>query len=125
PAPRIKLWVVGGAQVQIPVVADQLQQIPNLFLALVVSPRIASDIPVWHLVAQPVPGAGNHADMGWLQSHLFVQFAEHGLFWGLAPVNATLRKLPTVGAYALPPEHLVLLVEQDDADVRPKAVPVK
>ena len=63
--------------------------------------------------------------MGWLQAHFFVQFAEHGLFWGFSPVNATLRKLPAVGAYALSPEYLVLLVEQDDADVRPKAVPVK
>src|SRR5690606_38787479 len=59
------------------------------------------------------------------RSHFFVQFPEHGLLGGLAPVNATLRKLPAVGADALAPEHLVLLVEQDDADVRPKAVPVK
>jgi hypothetical protein len=41
------------------------------------------------------------------------------------PVNATLRKLPAVGADAFAPEHLVSLVEQDDADVRAKAVPVK
>ncbi len=30
-----------------------------------------------------------------------------------------------MGAYALAPEHLVFLIEQDDADVGPKAVPVK
>jgi hypothetical protein len=30
-----------------------------------------------------------------------------------------------VGTYALAPENLVLLVEQDDADIGPKAVPVK
>lgn len=54
-----------------------------------------------------------------------MQFPEHGLLRGFAPVNATLWKLPAVGAYALAPEHLVFLVEQDDADVRPKAVPVK
>src|SRR5258708_26620341 len=40
-------------------------------------------------------------------------------------VNAALWKLPAVGADALAPEHLGLLVEQDDADVRAKSVPVK
>ena len=34
PTPGVELWVVGGAQVQVPVVTDQLQQIPDLFLAL-------------------------------------------------------------------------------------------
>src|SRR5690606_24051454 len=101
------------------------QQIPNLFLALVMSACIAADVPVWHLVAQPIPGAGNHAHMVGMQSHLLVQFAKHGLFRGFTPVDTTLRKLPAVSAYAFSPEHLVFLVEQDDADVRPKAVPVK
>ena len=125
PAPGVELRVVGGTQVQVPVMPQQLQQIPDLFLALVVSARIAADVPVRHLIAQPVPGAGNDAHMVREQPHLFVQFPEHGLLGGFAPVNATLRKLPAVGAYAFAPEHLVLLVEQDDADVRPKAVPVK
>jgi hypothetical protein len=49
-----------------------------------------------------------------------MQFPEHGLFGCLPPVNATLWKLPAVGTDALAPEHLVLLVEQDDADVRAK-----
>jgi hypothetical protein len=54
-----------------------------------------------------------------------MQLTEHGLFRTFAPVNATLWKLPTVGAYALAPENLVFLVEQNDADVRPKAFTVK
>jgi hypothetical protein len=54
-----------------------------------------------------------------------VQFSVHGLLGTLSPVNATLRKLPAVGAYALAPENLVSLVEQNDADVRPKAFTVK
>jgi len=54
-----------------------------------------------------------------------VEFPEHRLFGRFAAVYAALRELPAVGAYALAPEHLVFLVEQDDADVRPKAVPVK
>jgi len=53
-----------------------------------------------------------------------MQLTEHGLFRTFAPVNATLWKLPTVGADALAPENLVFLVEQNDADVRPKAFTV-
>jgi hypothetical protein len=47
------------------------------------------------------------------------------LFRAFTPVNATLRELPAVGADALAPENLVSLVEQNDADVRPKAFTVK
>jgi hypothetical protein len=54
-----------------------------------------------------------------------MQLPEHGLLGTFAPVNASLRKLPAVGANAFAPEHLVFLVEQDDADVRAKSVPVK
>ena len=54
-----------------------------------------------------------------------MQFPEHGLFRGFAPINAALRELPAVGTNSFAPEHLVLLVEQDDADVRAKSVPVK
>ena len=105
--------------------ARELQQVPDLLLALVMAARVAADVPVWHLVAQPVAGAGNDAHMLRLQTHFFVQFAEHGLLGSLPPVDATLRKLPAVGADALAPEHLVFLIEQDDADVGPEAVPVK
>ena len=125
PAPGVEFGVVRGTQVQIPVVTHELQQIPDLLLAFVVSARIAADVPVWHLVAQPVPGAGDHANVVGHQPHFLMQFPEHGLFGCLPPVNAALWKLPAVGADALAPEHLVLLVEQDDADVRAKSVPVK
>jgi hypothetical protein len=108
-----------------PVLAYELQQVPDLFLALVVAARIPADVPVRHLIAQPVAGTGDDAHMLGLQAHFLMQFAVHRLLGGFAPVDASLRKLPTVRAYALAPEYLVLLVEQDDADVGPKAVPVK
>jgi hypothetical protein len=54
-----------------------------------------------------------------------MQLPYHGLLRGFTPVNATLRKLPGVRPNALAPKHLIFLVEQDDADVGPKAVPVK
>ena len=60
-----------------------------------------------------------------MESNFFVQLADDSLFGGFAPVNATLRKLPRVRSYTFAPEYLILLVEQDDADVRPKAVTVK
>ena len=54
-----------------------------------------------------------------------MQFPEHGLLGAFAPIDAALRELPGVGADALAPENLVFLVEQDDADVGPEAVPVE
>jgi hypothetical protein len=54
-----------------------------------------------------------------------MQFPEHGLLGGLTPVNATLRKLPRVGANAFAPKNLIFLVEQDDADVGSKPFAVK
>jgi hypothetical protein len=117
--------VVGGAQVQIPVVTDQLQQKPYLFLAFVMSTRIAADEPVRHLIAQPVTGSGQHLYMLRHQPHFFMQFTEHGLLGVFTPVNAALWKLPRVGTDTLAPKYLTFLVEQDDADVGPEAVPVE
>ena len=125
PTPCIELRVLGRPQVQIPVVTHQLKQEPDLFLAFVMAARIAADISVRHLVAQPVSGAGHNANVLLKEPHFFVQFTNHGLFGGLTPVNATLRKLPRVCANSLAPKYLIFLVEQDDADVGPKAVPVK
>ena len=125
PAPGIKFRMAGGAQIQIPVVPHQLEQKPDLFLALVMSSRITPNVPVWHLVAQPVPGTGNDADVLRMQADFLLQLPEHGLLGCFTPVNATLRKLPRVRAYALAPKYLIFLVEQDDADIGAKAVPVK
>jgi hypothetical protein len=102
-----------------------LKHKPNLFLAFVKATRIASYEPVWHLVAQPVTGSGHNSHMLRLEPHFFVQLPKHGLLGGLSPVNATLRKLPRVCAYAFAPKYLILLVEQDDADIGSKPFAVK
>ena len=60
-----------------------------------------------------------------VQAHLFVQLAEHRLLGRLAVLDATLWKLPRVRAQPLAPEHLVPLVQQDDADVGPEAFTVE
>jgi hypothetical protein len=60
-----------------------------------------------------------------LKPHFFVQLAKHGLLGCFTPVNATLRKLPRVGTYALAPKYLISLVHQDDADVGTKPIAVK
>src|SRR5690606_19330473 len=125
PAPGIELRVVGGAQVQVPVLRHQAQQVPYLFLAPVVTARLPADETVRHFVAQPVAGPGHDGHVFRLEPDLFVQFPVHGLFGRFTPVDATLRELPGVGAYALAPEHLVFLVEQNDADIRPEAFSVK
>ena len=117
--------MVGGAQIHIPVLCNELQQVPDLFLTLVKSARITTDKAVWHFIAQPISGSGHDPHMLRKEPHLFVQFAKHGLFRAFTPVNATLRKLPAVCADALAPEDLIFLVEQNDADVGPKALTVK
>ena len=117
--------MAGGAQVDVPVGLDQLKQIPYLLLALVMAPSVSSDETIRHFIAQPISGSGHDAHMLRQEPHFFVQFSEHGLFRAFAPVNAALRKLPTVGSDALAPKHLIFLVEQNDADVRPKAFAVK
>src|SRR5437868_7006711 len=125
PAPGVELRVVGGAQVQIPVVTGQLQQIPDLLLALVVAACVTADEPIRHLVAQPVTGTGDDSHMLRVETDFLMQFPEHGLLGTFAAIDAALRKLPGMGAYAFAPENLVSLVEQDDADVGPEAVPVE
>ncbi len=117
--------MVGGAQVEVPVKARKLEQEPDLLLAFVMAARITADIALRHLVAQPVTGTGHNCNMLRLEPHFLMQFAVHGLLWGFAPVNAALRKLPRMGAYAFAPKNLIFLVEQDDADVGPKPIPVK
>jgi hypothetical protein len=117
--------MVGGAQVQVPVLPDQLQQEPDLLLALVVAARVAPDVAFRNFVAQPVARARDDPHMFRHQPDFLVQFPEHGLLGRLAAVDAALRELPAVCPDAFAPEHLVPLVEQDDADVGPEAVPVK
>ena len=125
PAPGVEFGMVRGTQVEIPVVADQLQQIPDLFLALVVTSCVSSDEPIRHLVAQPVAGTGHDTHVLRMETHFLVQFPEHGLLGTFAAVDAALRKLPGMRADAFAPKNLVFLVEQDDADVGPEAVPVE
>jgi hypothetical protein len=125
PAPGVEFGVVGGAKVEVPVVAGELQQIPDLLLSLVMAARVTADEPIRHLVAQPVTGTGDDAHMLRMETDFLVQFPEHGLLGTFAAIDAALRKLPGMGADAFAPENLVSLVEQDDADVGPEAVPVE
>jgi hypothetical protein len=63
--------------------------------------------------------------MLWKQTHFLKELTVHRLLWGLASINPSLRELPTVGANAFSPENLIALVEQHNADIGSKAVPVK
>ena len=59
------------------------------------------------------------------QPHLFVELAEHRLLRRFAVIDAPLRELPGMGADPFTPEHLVLVVEQDDADVGSEPITVE
>ena len=125
PAPCIELGVVGRAQVEVAVVAHQLEQEPDLLLPTIVAARVAPDEMGRHLVAQPVARARDDAHMILRQPHLFVELAEHRLLGRFAVIDAPLRELPGMGADPFTPEHLVLVVEQDDADVGSEPITVE
>ena len=58
------------------------------------------------------------------QADLLVQFTKHGILRRFTALDATLRKLPTVCAYALAPKNLMLVIDQNNADVGAKALAV-
>ncbi len=60
-----------------------------------------------------------------LQPDLFLQLAEHGLFGRFALLDAPLRELPGMLADALAPEDFVVLIDQNNADVRAITFPVE
>jgi hypothetical protein len=117
--------MVGGAQVHVAVAAGQLQQEPDLLLALVVAARVAPDEVRRHLIAQPVAGPRDDAHVVLRQPHLLVELAEHRLLRRFAVVDAPLRELPRMGPYPFAPEDLVPMVEQDDADVGSEPITVE
>jgi hypothetical protein len=104
---------------------DHAQQEPDLLLAAVMAAHFTLDEMIGDFVAQPVTGAADDLDVLGTQADLFFQFPEHRLFGGLAVLDAALRELPGVLAYALAPPHLVIGVEQDDADVRAEAFSIQ
>ena len=53
------------------------------------------------------------------QADFFEQLAVHRRFGAFAGLDAALGKLPRLLAQALAPEHFIVLVGQNDADVRP------
>mmetsp|Transcript_53734 Transcript_53734/g.126548 ORF Transcript_53734/g.126548 Transcript_53734/m.126548 type:complete len:319 (+) Transcript_53734:1473-2429(+) len=125
PAPGVEFGMVGRAQVHVTVAADHLQQEPDLFLAPVMTPGIATDEVLGHFVAQPIACSRNDADMLWSEPHFLVELSEHRLLRRFTVLDAPLRELPRVRPDAFAPEHLVALVEQDDADVGAEAFTVE
>ena len=123
PTPGVELRGGGGAQVQIPIVAPATGAGTRFVSGLVMSARIAADVPVRHLVAQPIrvrattrTWSGISPTSSWSSRNIACSGTRPGRC--LAGTASWVRM-------RLPPEHLVLVVEQDDADVRAKAVPVK
>jgi hypothetical protein len=61
----------------------------------------------------------------WSQAHFFVELAEHRLLRRLAVFDAALGNCQEWVRMRLPQKDLVALIEQDDADVGPKAFSVE
>src|SRR5690606_31890449 len=125
PTPGIELRVVRGAQVDVVVATDQSQQEPDLLLPAVVAAPLAPHPVFRHVVAQPVAGAADDADVLGTQPDFLVQLAVHRLLGRFAALDAALRKLPRMLANPLSPEDLVPRIDQDDADVGAIAVTVQ
>ena len=56
------------------------------------------------------------------QANLFGQFAISGLLCGLIRFDAALRKLPGVMLRPLRPQHLVIIITDDDPHVGSEAI---
>lgn len=104
------------------VAGQKAQQEPDLLLAPVVAAPFAAHPAHRHVVVQPVARAAQQADVLRAQADFLVQLTVHGLLRGLGCVDAALRKLPGLLTDALTPEHLVVLIQQDDADIRSVSV---
>ncbi|MNC87527.1 hypothetical protein D3C83_32570 [compost metagenome] len=59
------------------------------------------------------------------QADLLLELAEHRLLRRLARLDAALRELPGVLVHPLAPEHVVVRVQQEDADVGTVAVSIE
>ena len=117
PSPCIEFGMIGRAQIHVAVTTCQLQQEPDLLLSAIVSAGVPSDEVRRDLVPQPVARACDDPHVIGVKTDLFVQLTVHRLLRRLAVIDAPLRELPGVGPDSLAPEHLVSVVEQDDADV--------
>src|SRR5690606_11981287 len=125
PAPRIEFRVFGHAQVDVAITSNHAEQKPDLFLATIMPADFTLDEMVWNFVAQPVACATDDFDVLCLEADFLLELAVHGLFRRFAELDAALWKLPRVLAHTLAPPHLILCIEQNDADVRAKAFTIQ
>ncbi len=125
PAPGIEFRMLGGAQADIGIAADQPEQEPNLFLPAIGTAPFPAYPLAGYIVTQPIPGATDDADMLRQQPNFLVQLAEHGLFRGFALFDAPLRELPGMFAYPFAPKNFVVLIDQNNTDIRAIAFPVE
>src|SRR5690606_35093317 len=63
--------------------------------------------------------------MLWQQPDFFVELAKHGLYRTFPVLDAPLGELPSVLTDAFTPEYLVLLIYEDNADIRTVAFSVQ
>src|SRR5690606_169890 len=93
--------------------------------SFIVATRITPNKITRHVIAQPIARPPQNTDMLGEQADLFVEFAIHRLHGAFTVLDAPLRKLPRMFAYALTPEDLVLIINEDNANVRAVAFTVQ
>jgi len=125
PAPRIEFGMLGVTQIDVAVAADHAQEEPDLFLTAVMSTYLTLDEMVRYLVAQPVTCASDDLHVLGFEPDLLLEFAVHCLLWRFAMLDPALGKLPRMFTHPLAPPDFVLVIQQDNADVRAKAFTVQ
>src|SRR5262245_12006172 len=107
-----------GTQGDVVIPPHKAQQIPDLLLAAIGVTPLPLDPVARHAVLQPATRTAEDLDVLRTQPHFLVELPEHRLLGGFAVLYAALRKLPSMLAYPLSPEHLIARIDQNDADVR-------
>ena len=99
PTPGVELpggWHAGSSPNRAPAIAADTR-----FVSGPMSARVAADVPVRHLIAQPTR-CGQPRERGWMQAHFFVEFPEHRLFGRFARSLCRLAGTASWGVCACP-----------------------
>src|SRR5690606_28355834 len=122
PGEAIEFRLVTQVKAYAAAVGQQAQQEPALLLPDAHGLGALPDQVGRQAVAQPLAGPGHNLDVARPQADFLAQLAEGGRLRRFVPLYATLGKLPGILTDAFRPQHLALIVEDDEPDVGPEAI---
>src|SRR5690625_4765429 len=122
PAIGIKFAPVVNAPVNGSVIAQKLQQKPDLLLPDANRPLVAPLKTPGKAIAQPAGCLAKNLDMPGRQAGFFGQLAIHGLNRRFVGVHAALGKLPAAAPGPTRPEHAAIATGQHYPDVGPASI---